>query len=100
MELHCQRKGEDDVLVKVYTHREIFKCIEGFRITNSVDFKQNTCCSFQRPCDPLSSQEEEKKKKKVNPGKMLQKIFELTYSKSVLFIVLLRFLTLSKDKLF
>lgn len=31
---------------------------------------------------------------------MLQKIFELTYSKSVLFIVLLRFLTLSKDKLF
>lgn len=82
MELQCQRKGEDDVLVKAYIHREIFKGIEGFRITNSIDFKQNICCSFQRPCEPLSSQEEGKKKKKISPGKnVAKKIFELTYSK-------------------
>lgn len=85
------------ILLSRYTSTERFsKALEGFRITNPIDFEWNLCSHhFQSSYDLLYSQEV--KNKEVNPGKILQWDFELTCSKTLLFIVLLRFVTLGKN---
>lgn len=89
-------KGKMMFLSRCISTERFSKALEGFRITNPIDFEWNLCSHHFQSCyDLLYSQEV--KNKKVNPGKILQRDFELTCSKTVLFIVLLRFLTLGKN---
>lgn len=57
-------KGKMMFLSRYKSTERFSKAFEGFRITNTIDFKWNLCSyHFQRPCDPLSSQEEKQKGK-------------------------------------
>lgn len=98
IELKCQRKGKDDVFIKAYIHRDFQRHLRdlGLQIllTSNGTLAPTTFRGLVALCLP------KRKSKKVNPGKLLQKDFELTCFKTVLFIVLLRCLTEQNHKSF
>lgn len=96
MELQCQRKGKVDAFVKSHIFRGFQRHLRdlGLQIllTSNGTYAPTTFRGLVTLCLP------KRKNKEVNPCKVLQTDFELTCFKTVLFIVLLRCLTLGKTR--